>query len=137
MTAKIIVVGGIPGTGKTTISKLLSEALKAPCFNIDQLEASILRRGIADRNSLNSVGYELLAEIAETEITAGCSVILDSVASKKRVSEFWNKLISHGVCYIECVCSNEEIHRQRIENRVRNIPGWYELSWNDVLHAKE
>jgi hypothetical protein len=33
---------------------------------------------------------------------------------------------------IECICSDEAIHRERIEGRIRGIPGWHEVGWNFV-----
>jgi hypothetical protein len=33
---------------------------------------------------------------------------------------------------IECVCSNDSLHRERLEQRQRGIPGWHELKWSDV-----
>jgi len=37
---------------------------------------------------------------------------------------------------VECVCSDESIHRARMENRQRHIPGWHELDWDDVESVK-
>lgn len=36
----------------------------------------------------------------------------------------------------ECLCSDVAIHRERIEGRQRNIPGWYELRWEQVERAR-
>lgn len=33
---------------------------------------------------------------------------------------------------IECICSDEAIHRARVENRTRGIPGWHEVGWDHV-----
>ncbi len=37
---------------------------------------------------------------------------------------------------IECICSDENIHRQRLSQRQRGIPGWYELEWSEVERVK-
>jgi hypothetical protein len=37
---------------------------------------------------------------------------------------------------IECICSDEAIHRARLETRQRRIPGWLELTWADIEHVK-
>jgi hypothetical protein len=37
---------------------------------------------------------------------------------------------------IECVCSNEGLHKDRMKVRKRNIEGWAELKWEDVLEVK-
>ncbi len=38
---------------------------------------------------------------------------------------------------IECVCSDEAIHRERVQGRVRAIPGWYELEWGNVEASRQ
>jgi hypothetical protein len=38
---------------------------------------------------------------------------------------------------IECVCSDEMVHRARLGTRQRGIPGWHELDWADVERVKD
>ena len=137
MEAQIIIVGGIPGTGKTTIANSLSKSINAPVFTKDILEAAVVRRGLATSKDLKGVGYELMAVLALNEFKQGRSSILDCIASTERVKMFWATLIHENTSYIECVCSDVSIHRELIKNRKRNIPNWYELEWNDVLKIKE
>lgn len=33
---------------------------------------------------------------------------------------------------VECVCTDEALHRRRIEGRRRDIPGWHEVGWDHV-----
>jgi hypothetical protein len=33
---------------------------------------------------------------------------------------------------VECICSDEDVHRGRIEGRVRGIPGWHQVGWDHV-----
>lgn len=35
-----------------------------------------------------------------------------------------------------CVCSDETVHRARIESRVRGIPGWHEVGWDHVQRMR-
>ena len=34
-------------------------------------------------------------------------------------------------------CSDQEIHRSRVEGRERGIPGWYELDWSHVEQSRK
>lgn len=34
-------------------------------------------------------------------------------------------------------CPDLEIHRSRIEHRDRAIPGWYELTWDEVQRSRD
>jgi len=38
---------------------------------------------------------------------------------------------------IECICSDEAVHRSRLNQRKRGIPGWHELEWSDVEKVKQ
>ena len=38
---------------------------------------------------------------------------------------------------VECICSDVEVHRSRVEGRSRDIPGWYELQWERVQAGRE
>ena len=44
--ALLVVVGGLPGTGKTTIADELAVQLARPVFNKDRIEASLWRDGV-------------------------------------------------------------------------------------------
>lgn len=85
------------------------------------------------------VGWDLLARIAEQQLRSGRSCILDLVARDEPVGE-WASLASKyhaGFSVIECVCSGIDVHRQRVEGRRRDIPGWYELDWDHVASGRE
>jgi hypothetical protein len=38
---------------------------------------------------------------------------------------------------IECICSDESLHRLRLKDRKRNIPGWHELEWLEVERVQQ
>lgn len=42
-----------------------------------------------------------------------------------------------SVSVIECICSDLDVHRARVEGRSRDIPGWYELVWEHVAAGRE
>ena len=70
----------------------------------------------------------------------GQSAILDSVLSIAKIREQWRALAQKYQAQwrvIECICSDENIHRQRLSQRQRGIPGWHELEWSEVERVKE
>jgi predicted kinase len=135
MRALLVVVGGLPGTGKSTLSGALARALGAPVFTKDQIEASLWRDGVkAEQNSWH-VAENLLTTLAAEQLTRGQSAILDTVARVAESRAMWRMVAeSHGAAFrlIECVCSDLTVHRSRIEGRIRDIPGWYEVTWDEV-----
>jgi hypothetical protein len=135
---KLIIFSGLPGTGKSALAEAVGRELGIPVFAKDWLEATLLRSKVVPaeiEKQLGSVGYDLLTTLAERQLILGQSVILESVASTESIRNTWREL---GKKYdanwrvIECICSNITVHRSRLEQRQRNIPGWHELQWSDV-----
>jgi predicted kinase len=140
---KMIIFSGLPGTGKSSLAEALARQLGMPVFAKDWLEATLLRSGLvstSENKPLGSAGYELLSILAERQLMLNQSVILDSVAGTQTIRTRWHQLAKqYGAdrCVIECICSDETLHRARLNNRQRHIPGWHELEWADVEKAKQ
>jgi predicted kinase len=139
---QLIVFTGLPGTGKTSIAEAMARELGIPVFAKDWLEATLIRcelEPIDNSRGLGSAGYELLTTLTEGQLRLGQSVILDSVASTLSIRAEWRALAQTYQAewrVIECICSDEAAHRDRMKVRQRNIPGWYELDWSDVERVK-
>ena len=135
----LIVVGGLPGTGKSTLADGLAERLAIPVFNKDRIEASLRRDGdTADRDSWR-VAENLLTTLAGEQLRRRQSAILDTVARTPESRATWRALAATAgerFRLIECVCSDRPLHQARLEGRVRGIPGWNELSWSDVEQVR-
>jgi predicted kinase len=140
---KLIIFSGLPGTGKSTIAETLGRQLRIPVYAKDWLEATLLRTGLIptlEDKPLGFAGYELLSILAERQLMLNQSVILDSVAGAPAIRTRWQQLAKQyeaGWRVIECVCSDENLHRLRLNGRQRRIPGWYELEWTQVEKAKQ
>jgi predicted kinase len=131
----LVVVGGLPGAGKSSLADAIANRLGVPVFNKDQIEASLWRSGItADLNSWQGA-EDLLGPLAGEQLRRNQSAILDTVARTQESRETWRTLASdHGAEFklTECICSDADLHRGRLTGRTRGIPGWYELTWEDV-----
>ena len=96
--------------------------------------------GAWPQKDVGYAGYELLTTLAQRQLQLGQSVILDSVASIEAVRTRWRELATTYQArwrVIECVCSDEAVHRARLAVRERGIPGWYELTWKEVERVKD
>jgi len=135
---KLIIFSGLPGTGKSALAEAVGRELGIPVFAKDWLEAVLLRSKLVPAEAekqLGSIGYDLLTTLAERQLSLGQSVILDSVASTESIRNIWwdlRKKYNADWRVIECICSDVSVHRERLEQRRRNIPGWHELQWSDV-----
>ena len=140
---KMIVFSGLPGTGKSMLAETIAKDMSIPVFAKDWLEASLLKSGLAPtiaEKPLGFAGYDLLTTLAERQLMLGQSVILDSVASTETIRNTWRQLAKQFNSewhVIECLCSDEFLHRSRLKIRRRNIPGWHELTWSDVESVKQ
>lgn len=143
MSLQLIIFSGLPGTGKSSVAEAVARELHIPVFAKDWLEGSLLQAGMkfsADSSpSLGYFGYELLTTLALQQLRLSQSVILDSVASTATIRDTWRALAAEysARCrVIECICSDESIHRARLVTRERGIPGWHELTWGEIERVK-
>lgn len=138
----VIVVTGLPGTGKSAIADLLAQHLGAPAFSGDWLLGALKPAAAAlatlDRQTYLELYRTLLRSLITRQLQFNQSAIVDAIVPDE-VLEDWRRLTSdhHGtLVVIECVCTDGALHRQRIGGRVRNIPGWHEVGWDHVQRMK-
>ena len=67
----LIVFGGLPGTGKTTVAQALATKLKATYLRIDAIEQAIKSSGIGE---VGAAGYMVANALAEANLKLGISV---------------------------------------------------------------
>lgn len=141
----LVVVTGWTGSGKSTISDALARELDASVASFDWLLSGL--RAVPEAWAAvevpvelqRRVGWSLLSRSAEQQLRRGSSCILDLVARQEPRIEWEHLAARYGARFrvIECVCSDDAIHRSRIEGRDRDIPGWYELEWEQVAEGRE
>ncbi|MBC8171604.1 MAG: ATP-binding protein [Anaerolineae bacterium] len=140
----LIALTGLPGCGKSTLAEAIARELSIPVFAKDWLEASLRQVGLHDHPDcaakLPYAGYELLFTLARRQLHLGQSVILDSAASFGTIRERWQGLARDYHAQwrlIECICSDEALHRQRLTGRDRGIPGWHEFGYEEVIRVRQ
>lgn len=77
----LLLVTGLPCTGKTTLARALAAALGAPCFTKDEVKERLFDRlGWSDRpwsKTLSLAAFDLLFDAARACLAAPASVILE------------------------------------------------------------
>jgi predicted kinase len=135
---KLLVLAGMPGSGKSTLAEGLSRILSMPVFAVDPIEAAMWRGGLA-KDLTGIAAYDVALALADEHLRLGHSVIVDAVNPVEAPRAAWRKLAANyrvDLKIIECVCSDQAVHRQRIEARVRNIDGMPETTWARVLERR-
>ncbi len=140
MSAVLVVVSGLPGAGKSSLADALGEKLGAAVLSVDPIEAAMWRCGIPPSFETGVAAYEVVAILAEHQLRLGLAVITDSVSSLEVARNMWRRAASRACSpmrAVEVICSDDDVHRQRLGGRERGIEGFPEPSWDDVLRRRD
>jgi predicted kinase len=104
-------------------------------FAVAWILGAVAPLDLLDRSNRAPVAYALLTMLASRQLMLGQSAVLDGMAGSRRVREEWRALARQyraAFVVIECICSDEALHRRRIEARNEHIPGWPDPGWDHV-----
>jgi predicted kinase len=132
-TPLLIVFGGLPGTGKTTIARELTRRLDASYVRIDAIEQSLRAAGLA----VDAMGYVIGNELAAENLKIGRIVVADCVNPVLASRDGWRETARKNAARlveIEVICSDAGEHRRRVESRLADINGLVVPTWRDVVN---
>jgi hypothetical protein len=146
----LIVVGGLTGSGKSTIAEALAKELGLALLSSDWIRKELagvpLRqhshdeygRGLYSPAASEAAYRELLVR-ADSSLNVGQSVIIDATCQKRGVRESLHRLAArHGVpLYLFVVEAPEEIIRERLAKRVREGTGISDGRWEIYLRQRQ
>jgi predicted kinase len=136
----LVVMAGLPGGGKSTIAEVLGARLNATIVSVDPIESSILHAGIDSDQPTGLAAYLVAETMAEQVLMSGRTVIVDAVNAVEPARLQWRDLAERAdvtLRVIEVECTDQELHRRRLEKRVRNLPHFEEVSWHAVEQSLE
>ncbi|MCC6954602.1 MAG: AAA family ATPase [Deltaproteobacteria bacterium] len=131
-----VVMSGLPGVGKSEISKQLSKRLGALYLRIDTIEQSLRNNGIRD---VGPLGYEVAYRVAADNLKLGHNVIADCVNPIAITRDAWTQVAREAAANIRnvhVICSDLVEHRRRVETRVSQIHGHVLPDWDEVLRKQ-
>ncbi len=128
----LIVFGGLPGVGKTTVARAVSRALKAVYLRIDSVEQALRGEGV----KVWGEGYAAAYAVAADNLALGRVVLADCVNPLPLTRDAWAAVAAKAgarLVEIELICSDVQEHRGRVEARLADIPGHVVPDWESVL----
>ena len=128
-TQLLIVFGGLPATGKSTLAARLAREMGVVYLRIDAIEQTMRNAG---QTVAGPEGYLVACSLAEDNLRQGKIVIVDAVNPIELTRDYWRKLakrLAIRLVEIQIVCSDKNEHRNRVESRVADISGHELPNW--------
>jgi predicted kinase len=131
----LVVVGGLPGVGKTTVARAVAGRTGAAHLRIDTFEVALVRLGLVAPGEVGAEGYELAMAAADTCLTAGTDVVVDAVfdvaAARRPFRELGDR---HGVPvhWVRLICTDRAEHERRVTGRSADLAGHVVPTWPQV-----
>lgn len=114
---KLIVIAGLPGSGKTTVAKFISSKLSMPLIEKDTIKELLFNSlGWSDREwskKLGATTYELMDYFIEQQLSSGYSLIIESNFKPEFDSlkfQQWKDIYSCDIIQILCHVDNDILY---------------------------
>ena len=130
----LIVLGGLPGVGKTTTARALAARKALTHLRVDVIEQAVVDSGLRE-HPVGDVGYRVSYELAAHHLDLGMTVVADMVNGVPQARDAWRELAdSRGVrlLEVELVCGDEDEHRRRAATRTHDIEGLPQPTWDQI-----
>ncbi|MEV8515080.1 AAA family ATPase [Dactylosporangium sp. NPDC051484] len=131
----LIVISGLPGTGKTAVAAGIAARLHAVHLSIDTTEDAMLGAGLPSGWETGVAAYEVTRAAAEQNLALGWDVVIDAVNDSEPARQTWRRAAEHtavALRFVLLTCSNQEEHRRRLESRRRGLRHLPEPTWDHV-----
>ncbi|HEX5540855.1 MAG TPA: AAA family ATPase [Micromonospora sp.] len=131
----LIVVSGLPGTGKSAVASELAAQLGAVHLSIDPIEDALLGAGLPRSWETGVAAYEATRAVAEQNLVLGRTVVVDAVNDSEPARDTWRAGSAQAgvrLAFVLLTLDDQTEHRRRLEGRVRELAHVREPSWKDV-----
>jgi predicted kinase len=130
----LVVIGGLPATGKSTIGGILASQAGTPYLRVDRIEQAIVAWSELT-HPLGPVGYAVAYELAKEQLALGLDVVVECVNPVALTRDTWRRTAMEAgaaILEVEVVCSDELEHRRRVETRTSDVEGLLKPTWSAI-----
>lgn len=137
--SRLIVLSGLPGTGKTSAASSLANRLRVVHLSIDAVEESIMAAGLPPGWTVGVAAYEAVRTMAELNLSLGHDVVVDAVNDSEDARQTWRNAARNTrsrLIFVHLVCSDAAEHRRRLTGRDRGFVHVTEPEWSTVVRRR-
>jgi predicted kinase len=132
---RIIVFAGLPGTGKSTLARMVAARTGAAWLRVDSVEAALLEAGVPQSFETGLAAYIGVRDLARDQLHLGHDVVIDAVNGVAEARAMWRDLaeefhVPRHVVHVTCTDAAE--HRRRVEGRAPATPPLPKPTWDEV-----
>ncbi len=128
----LIVMRGFPGTGKSTIARLLATALHASLIDRDIIR-QIAVHVFGEQPQVGQFSYELMFALTREQLNLGLSVVVDTPLTYRTTYEQCREMAMAfhiPMLVVHCQCP-AEVQKRRLEGRKGNVSEFQITSWDE------
>ena len=131
----LVVVSGLPATGKSTIADHLARLVGAPYLRVDRIEQAIVAYSPLE-HPIGAAGYAVAYALASEQLALGLDVIVECVNPLPLTRDAWAATAGDagaGIVEVEVICSDLAEHRRRVLTRATDVEGLVKPTWAHVI----
>jgi len=139
-TPRLLALTGLPGVGKSTVAGAIADHTSALVVSVDPIEDALHRSGLKPSFETGLAAYLVAEVVARGALEQGLSVVIDAANYVNAARRHWAALADRldvSIRWVEVVCSDERLHRERLAIRSRGYADALELDWDAVARRRD